>query len=167
MEAFEFLHRGLDYTVQHAHGPPDAVLRKLGVWMEAKGIDPADLDGLISESQVPPPIAAAIEHYGGPDALRQKLNRHVGGADLCWGLRDLALNEWGLMASAVLRSWGITCTRDFGRMVFALVENGLLHKQPQDRIEDFDNVYDFDMALDRDYKIHLQRPSARAGDRES
>src|SRR3954447_18237767 len=37
-----------------------------------------------------------------PDA-----NRHVTGQQLCEGLREYALNEWGLLAGTVLRRWGI------------------------------------------------------------
>ncbi|MCG8404074.1 MAG: hypothetical protein MI923_02630 [Phycisphaerales bacterium] len=153
LDAFEFLHQGLDHSVQKLHGPPDPMLLKLCEWMEAKKIDPTDLERLVEAEKVPEPVADAIEHFGGPEALRQKLNRHVSGGDLCWGLRDLALQHWGLMAPAVLRCWGIRSTMDFGQMVFALVNNGLLQKQPEDRIEDFDNVFDFDTAFDSAYKI--------------
>lgn len=153
VDAFEFLHRGLDHTVQKIHGPADPMLLKLGEWMEAQKIDLSHLATLIESEEIPSPVAEAIEHFGGPEGLRQRLNRHVGGADLCWGLHDLALKQWGLMAPAVLRNWGIRSTKDFGQMVFALVNNGLLQKQPDDRLEDFDNVFDFDTAFDSAYKM--------------
>ncbi|MFQ6048598.1 MAG: Minf_1886 family protein [Phycisphaerae bacterium] len=92
--------------------------------------------------------------HGDPSSLPQG-QRHISGQQLCWGLRELALQKWGLMASAVLRRWNITSTYDFGRIVFALVENGLMQKQPSDSIEDFKDVYDFAEALDRDYQIAL------------
>jgi uncharacterized repeat protein (TIGR04138 family) len=44
----------------------------------------------------------------------------------------------------VLRRWNIHSTTDFGRIVFALVDNGFLQKTEQDRIEDFRDVFDFD-----------------------
>ena len=86
-----------------------------------------------------------------PDA-----NRHVTGQQLCEGLRDYALNEWGLLAGTVLRRWGIQGTYDFGRIVFALVDNKHMAKTDEDTIEDFRNVYDFKTAFDGAYKIECK-----------
>jgi uncharacterized repeat protein (TIGR04138 family) len=153
LEAFEFLHQGLDFTVRHIHGAPDPALAAFGKWMEQQGISADDLESLIDEQRLPEQILEMINHYGGVHGIREKLNRHVGGQELCWGLRDLAMRRWGLMAPAVLGSWGIRQTRDFGRMVFALVDNNILQKQPEDRLKDFDNVYSFDTAFTGAYKI--------------
>lgn len=73
---------------------------------------------------------------------------HVSGAQLCDGLRELALKKWGLLAGTVLRRWGVTATLDFGRIVFAMVENSLMSKTDDDRLDDFRDVYDFDEAFD-------------------
>ncbi|MFH1420272.1 MAG: Minf_1886 family protein [Planctomycetota bacterium] len=153
IDAFEFLHRGLDFTVQRAHGPPAPGLSELVEWLQAHGSAPSDLEALATAGELPEPILAFIEHLGGIEAASSRVNRHIGGEELCWGLRDLALRQWGLLASTVLRYWGIRSTKDFGRMVFALVQNGLLQKQPHDQIEDFDKIYDFDTALDQFYKL--------------
>ena len=51
------------------------------------------------------------------------------------------------MASAVLTHWGITKTRDFGNIVFNMIEKGLLSKVESDSIEDFNDVYDFKVAF--------------------
>jgi len=48
-----------------------------------------------------------------------------------------------LLALTVLDHWGITSTQDLGRIVFMLIDVGLLARQESDRIEDFDAVYDF------------------------
>jgi uncharacterized repeat protein (TIGR04138 family) len=77
--------------------------------------------------------------------------RHVNGQELAAGCRDLALKRWGLMARSVLEYWGITCTRDLGEIVFALVELGVLVKQDDDSIESFDDVYDFQEVFERAY----------------
>jgi uncharacterized repeat protein (TIGR04138 family) len=69
--------------------------------------------------------------------------RHVTGAELAWACRDLAVKQFGLLAPSVLDYWRITRTEDFGRIVFTLVDVGLLMTQPEDRLEDFLNVYDF------------------------
>ncbi len=155
IDAFEFLHEGLDYTVRRIHGQPESLVENVYRWLRQHEIDPDDLETLMEEQGLPETVAEAIEQIGGPETLRQKVNRHVGGQELCWGLRDYALDKWGVMAPAVLGSWGIRRTKDFGRLVFALVDNGLLQKQPEDRIEDFDNVFDFDKAFCSAYKIRL------------
>ena len=67
---------------------------------------------------------------------------------MCWGLRDLAVERWGLLAKTVLRQWKVKRTEDFGRIVFALIDEGRLRKQADDTIDDFRNVYDFDEAFD-------------------
>jgi len=74
--------------------------------------------------------------------------RHVSGAELCQGLRDLAQKRWGALARSVLKKWNITTTRDFGEIVFLLVNHNWMLKQPDDDIEDFDDVYDFADAFD-------------------
>jgi uncharacterized repeat protein (TIGR04138 family) len=90
-------------------------------------------------------------HGSNPDP---KASRHVSGKELCQGLRELALLQWGYMARTVLRHWNINGTIDFGRMVFALVENGLMQKTEQDTLDDFQNVFDFKSALEGGYCIH-------------
>jgi uncharacterized repeat protein (TIGR04138 family) len=82
-----------------------------------------------------------------------KASRHVTGHDLCEGLREVALAEWGRLARTVLRRWNITSTLDFGRMVFAMVEAGLMQKTEDDSIEDFRNVYEFRTAFESEYQI--------------
>jgi len=74
--------------------------------------------------------------------------RHVSGQDLCVGLRDFAMKEYGLLARTVLRRWSITSCRDFGQIVFAMVDGGLMRKTDDDTIHDFNNVFDFASAFD-------------------
>ena len=83
-------------------------------------------------------------------------SRHVSGQQLCEGLRDYALAQWGLLARAVLRRWSITSTLDFGRIVFALIEAGQLQKTDEDTLEDFKAVFDFRTGFDRTYKIGVE-----------
>lgn len=81
-------------------------------------------------------------------------SRHVSGQQLCEGLRDYALHRWGPLARETLRRWRIQKTRDFGEMVYVLIGAGWFGKQESDRIEDFDDVYDFDAAF-AEYQIPL------------
>jgi len=55
------------------------------------------------------------------------------------------------MARTVLEHWGIHGTDDVGRVVFAMVEQGILIKQDGDHPEDFADVFDFEEAFDLNY----------------
>lgn len=88
--------------------------------------------------------------HGQPEKALMDLpdhERHVSGQQLCIGLRDYALHRYGLMSKAVLNKWGIRGTRDFGQIIFAMVEAGLMRKTDEDTLDDFDGVYDFDEAF--------------------
>ncbi len=114
--AFEFVERGLGYTVQKIHG------------------EMAEQDMLEDQNQ--------LNELG--------INsRHISGQQLCYGLRDFAIEQYGLLARGVLRRWHINRSEDFGQIVFTLVENELLRKTDDDSIEDFRDVFDFNDAFDQ------------------
>lgn len=110
LDAFEFVTRGLDFTVRRVHGEP-----------QAKGEEPG--------------------------------SRHVTGRDLCHGLRDYAVEQYGLLARTVLARWHIRHCEDFGNIVFTLVEAGLMRKTDEDSIRDFRNVFDFETAFHPSLKL--------------
>ena len=83
-------------------------------------------------------VLAAIEYLQG----RLEFRRHVAGGELAWACRDFALRQFGLFAPQVFQFWGVQTTGDLGRIVFTLVEVGLLSTQPGDRVEDFEGVFD-------------------------
>jgi uncharacterized repeat protein (TIGR04138 family) len=93
-------------------------------------------------------VLAALEYAQG----RLPARRHLSGAELAWACRDFALEQFGLLAPTVLQHWGVRRTEDFGTIVFALIDAGLLAQQPSDRIEDFEGVYDFDAAFGAGYR---------------
>lgn len=112
-------------------------------------------------------VMEKIRRYGGPyderaylfmlasiEFLQTRLpeRRHVSGPELTLACRDFALEQYGLMARTVLEHWGVKGTDDFGRIVYALVEVGLLVTQPGDKVEDFEGVYAFEQAFDDGYK---------------
>jgi len=74
-------------------------------------------------------------------------DRHVSGQQLCMGLREYAIERYGMMACGVLRSWHVERTDDFGRIVFAMIDAGLLSKTSRDSLEDFRGVFDFAEAF--------------------
>lgn len=69
--------------------------------------------------------------------------KHVTGQTLCEGLRKLAIEKWGGLPLLVLGTWGVNTTRDFGEIVYLMINNKWMSAQPTDSIEDFDDVYDF------------------------
>lgn len=72
---------------------------------------------------------------------------HVNGRELLEAIRRLAKEQFGLMTSDVLGSWGVRATEDFGEIVFNLVDEGLLSKTDEDSRDDFRGVYSFDEAF--------------------
>ena len=74
--------------------------------------------------------------------------RHITGKEFCEGIRKYALDQFGPMARTVLEHWGIKNTLDFGHLVFALVEVGLMRKTEEDTLDDFKDVYNFKDAFD-------------------
>ena len=91
--------------------------------------------------------------YPQSDPNDAESRRHVSGPELCHGLRQLAFDRWGMLARSVLQRWNITETKDFGEIVFLLIESGWMQKEPQDCLEDFENVYDFAAAFESDFEI--------------
>ena len=69
--------------------------------------------------------------------------RHVTGQELLGGIREYALAQFGPMAMMVLEEWGVHACRDFGDIVFNMVEIGLLAKTEEDSRADFEEGYDF------------------------
>lgn len=89
----------------------------------------------------------AIHGEGAGDPEGDEKGRHVSGQQLCLGLKDYALHKYGMLARTVLESWGVRETRDFGRIVYAMIDAGLMKKSDEDSIEHFDGVFDFDEAF--------------------
>jgi uncharacterized repeat protein (TIGR04138 family) len=94
---------------------------------------------------------------------RLAMRRHVSGAELALACRDHALEQYGLMARPVLDFWGIRRTEDLGRIVFTLVDVGLLVTQPGDTEADFRGIFDFDQAFSTAYGW----PGVRSGDAQA
>ena len=88
------------------------------------------------------------------------VRRHITGKELSLGIRDLALERFGIAAKLVFDEWNISKTRQFGDIVFNLVNEGLLRKTEEDSIEDFDEVFDFGTAFETE--IQLDSESKRS-----
>lgn len=91
-------------------------------------------------------LAWTQHRLGRDDAALSMEARHVSGQELLEGIRDYSAELFGPLAPTVFHSWGISHSRDFGRIVFNLVENELLGKTDDDRIEDFENGFELEEA---------------------
>ena len=69
--------------------------------------------------------------------------RHVSGRQLSEGLRDYAIEQYGLLAGMMLKRWRICRTEDFGQIVFSMVNGGLMQASPSDSLDDFADGFDF------------------------
>jgi uncharacterized repeat protein (TIGR04138 family) len=124
------------------------------------------IDQIVSEVGIYPMEAYAFVREGlehtvnklhGSTAGKDPASLHVGGRELCEGLRELAITRWGMLSRTVLARWNICRTIDFGRIVFALVENGHLQATDEDSLEDFRDVFDFGRAFESGYRIEKVR----------
>ena len=88
--------------------------------------------------------------------------KHVKGQELLAGIREFALQQFGPMAITVFEEWGIHNCRDFGEIVFNMVDIGLLKKTANDSRADFDGGYDFEQAFRKPFlpankTLHVDR----------
>ena len=92
-----------------------------------------------------------VRRTHGSRAERRDADRdtcHVTGQQLCDGLKAYARQEYGLLARTVLRRWRVYSCEDFGRIVFAMVDAGLMHKTDDDTMDDFVGAFNFDETFD-------------------
>ena len=86
------------------------------------------------------------------EAGKERSSQHVSGSELLEGIRDYALEQYGPMTYTLFDHWGVSKTRDFGDIVFNLVEFGVFGKTEKDDREDFDNVFNFNEAFLEPFK---------------
>jgi uncharacterized repeat protein (TIGR04138 family) len=94
------------------------------------------------------------------DESHGEIERHITGQQLCEAIRQYSLGQYGYMAKTVLNSWGVSCTGDFGEIVYNLIRIKQMRKSEQDRREDFDDVYEFDSAFDPVFELSGEDDSA-------
>ncbi|MBI4846918.1 MAG: hypothetical protein HY810_10690 [Candidatus Omnitrophica bacterium] len=83
----------------------------------------------------------------------EKLKRkgHVSGQELCNGIKEYALEEYGRLARTVLEHWGVKKTEDFGNIVFNMINSSILGKTDSDSLEDFKDIFDFKKIFEDEY----------------
>jgi len=87
--------------------------------------------------------------------------RHVSCAELLIGFRDFALEQFGPMASTLLREWGVTDGSHVGDMVFLLIEEQVFGKQESDAPEDFHGVINLIASLQEPFLPKKIAPPAK------
>lgn len=90
---------------------------------------------------------------------------HLSGQQLLEGIRLYAIDQYGPMARTVLENWGIKNCRDFGNIVFNLVESKVLGKTDQDSPEDFNDGYSFSAAFDQPFQPSNMKPATKRSPR--
>jgi uncharacterized repeat protein (TIGR04138 family) len=186
IEAFQFVRDGLNHTVEKVVASRHAAAQSMSDVDPASMQNPApggaggpglpadfsselsgpssqDLGGPMDPTQGMDPLHPS--HPSHPPHPMDPMgsygpagSNHVTGQQLCMGLRDYAIERYGMLAPAVLKTWNVRRTDDFGRIVFAMIEHGLMSKTPDDSIEDFRGVFDFEEAFARDALLrHIRR----------
>lgn len=146
LEAYLFVRRGLDYAQ-----------RVLGM-----GKEQVNEDEISPELMEEIALAMEAEEESEIDDVWEEIDshlsdfpreRHLTGQELCEGIREFALEQYGFMAKVVLNSWGVQTTGDFGEIVYNMIRVGLMKKSKSDRREDFNDVFDFEDAFQRNFRI--------------
>jgi len=141
-QAFLFVQDGLSHTSAQLHRVGSEHHNEPGLSSDTPVVPAKPADNLSASFGSGPGMGPDLP----PAARGEEL--HVSGRDLCLGLRSLAIERYGSLAPVVLGKWGIRKTDDFGIIVFALIEKGILSASPTDRLSDFASVYDFEEAFE-------------------
>jgi uncharacterized repeat protein (TIGR04138 family) len=89
---------------------------------------------------------------------------HISGEELTRGACELAVQEFGLMASVVFRMWNVRRTDDIGEIVFNLIKAQKLSQSENDEIQDFQNLFDLEKVLNEEFVLSAGRTTEK-GDR--
>ena len=92
----------------------------------------------------------ASEHY-----CKEDKATHLTAEQLYAGACSYALNEYGPLAAKVLSFWGLHTNKDFGAVVYHLIEVGVFGKQKGDRQEEFDTLPPLEAVLSAPYNGDL------------
>jgi uncharacterized repeat protein (TIGR04138 family) len=95
----------------------------------------------------------------------QGADRHITGQELLAGMREHAKHAFGPLAAQVWRAWGVARNRDWGEVVFLLVDARMLARRDTDTREDFADETDFEREFVTSYRPRLDGPvPGTAGD---
>ena len=105
-------------------------------------------------------IREALDHtLKSMEKDRDKNKGHVSGRELLEGIRDYALDRFGPMTLTLMDHWNVKKCRDFGDIVFNLVDHGILGRTENDSLADFEGGYNFKEAFENPF---LPDPAPKA-----
>ena len=81
------------------------------------------------------------------DEVSSRLSQHITGQELLEGIKQYALERYGPMAFELFKTWGVNNCKDFGNIVFNLVDCQVLGKNESDSPKDFEKGYNFKKAF--------------------
>ena len=84
--------------------------------------------------------------------------RHITARELMDGIRRYGRDQFGPLALTVFASWDVHETKDFGHIVFNLVEAGEMGKTDDDDIADFDGLFRLEDAFPTETGEAVVRP---------
>jgi len=94
-------------------------------------------------------IREALDHtLKSMEKSRGKNKGHVSGSELLEGIKDYALERFGPMTLTLMDHWNVKKCRDFGDIVFNLVDHGILGRTENDSLADFEGGYNFQEAFE-------------------
>ena len=67
--------------------------------------------------------------------------QHCDGIRYCANFLELSASRFGMLAPTVLETWEINSSEDLGQMIFEMTEEKMIGKSPQDKIEDFNEIF--------------------------
>ena len=79
------------------------------------------------------------------DFTTERMNKsedspHLSAREFYMGACAYALEEYGPLAADVMEFWGVSSSRDFGNIVYHLIEAGIFGKQKDDSPEQFNDL---------------------------
>lgn len=87
---------------------------------------------------------------------KKPVRDHVSGEELLGGVREYGRHLFGPTARMVFEHWGVSETKDFGNIVFNLINAGILGKSDTDSPEDFVGIYDFGEVFEKQYDWKIE-----------
>lgn len=89
-------------------------------------------------------------------------SQHISGQQLLEGIKLFALERYGPMSYELFKSWGVNNCKDFGNIVFNLVDCQVLGKNESDSPKDFAKGYNFKKTFQGPFtpqnSVRLKKP---------
>lgn len=80
------------------------------------------------------------------------VHEHFSPAELARVFVELLKEKFGPYACSVMKSWGVSCSGDLGRMSYALQRVGLFALSDEDTQEKFETALDLEEAVSGEFK---------------